>query len=73
MHEHPSSLWFLNEKLTLTVYVDDLIMSGPAAHHEAVSKKLTDPKIGTIKLDEPEDLDRFLGRKYVLVSSEASG
>ena len=57
IHEHPTSFWCLAEKFMLTVYVNDLIMSGLAAHHEAVCKKLADPKIGTIKINDPEDLD----------------
>ena len=49
IEEHPSSFWFPNEKLMLSVHVDDLIMSGPAAEHEKVWTKLTDPNIGMIK------------------------
>ena len=55
----------------LSVYVDDLIIS--EAMHEKVWAKLTDPNIGTIKIDEPEDLDRFLGRKHVVLPGEAIG
>ena len=57
----------------LGVYVDDLIMSGPEAMHGKVWAKLTDPNSGTIKIDEPEDLDRFLGRKHVVLPGEAIG
>ena len=28
---HPSSFWFEKDRLMLTVYVDDLLLSGPAA------------------------------------------
>ena len=73
IEEHPSSFWFPNEKLMLSVYVDDLVMSGPVAEHEKVWAKLTDPNIGTIKIDEPEDLDRYLGRKHVTLQGEAIG
>ena len=57
----------------LSVYVDDIVMSGPAAEHEQMWAKLTDPSLGTIKIEEPEDLDRFLGRKHLVVSGEALG
>ena len=33
--EHPSSFWFLKLGLLLTVYVDDLLLSGPAGQREA--------------------------------------
>ena len=54
----------------LTVYVDDLMTSGPSNHHWAVWKELIDPKIGTIEIDEPDDQDRFLGRKHVTLQSD---
>ena len=73
MDEHPSSFWFQKEKLMLSVYVDDLIISGPEAEHEKIWAKLTDPNIGTIKIDEPEDLGRFLGLKHVTLPSEVIG
>ena len=73
IEENPSSFWFPRGKLMLSVYVDDSIMSGPAAEHEKIWAKLTDPNIGTIKIDEPEDLDRFLGRKHVTLPGEVIG
>ena len=73
LEEHPSSFCFPNEELMLSVYGDDLNMSGPAAEHEKVWAKLSDPNIGRIKIDEPEDLDRFLGRKHVVLPGEAIG
>ena len=57
----------------LSVYVDDLIMSGPAAEHEKVCAKLTATNMGTIKVDEPEGLDIFLGRKHVVLPGEVIG
>ena len=56
----------------LSVYVDDLIMSGPEALHERVWAKSTDPNIGKIKIDEPEDLDRLLGRENVVLPGEVT-
>ena len=60
---HPSSFWFQKEKLMLTVYVDDLILSGPKGTHDKVWNSLRDgPK--KINLDPPEVLSRFLGRLH---------
>jgi len=59
---HPSSFSFEESKLLLTVYVDDLLLSGPAEHHEGFWKELI---AKGIKLDPAEDLDRFLGRSHV--------
>jgi len=59
---HPSSFWFEGAKLLLTVYVDDLLLSGPAGKHEDFWKELL---VKGIKLDPSEDLDRFLGRSHV--------
>eukprot|EP00973_Karenia_brevis_P019331 2650612-Karenia_brevis.AAC.1 len=67
--DHPSSFWFPKERLMFTVYVDDLLLSGPAENHNIIWKKLTDPKIGNIKLDDPEELDRFLGRSHITIDS----
>jgi len=59
---HPSSFWFVEAKLLLTVYVDDLLLSGPAGKHEVFWRELIEKGI---KLDPAEDLDRFLGRSHV--------
>ena len=40
MHGHPSSFWFEEERLFLTVYVDDLILSGPENSHGKLWDKL---------------------------------
>ena len=53
----------------LTVYVDDLLCSGPAASHEIFWAGLTDKNIGGINIDDPEPLDRFLGREHVVLQS----
>ena len=60
MPNHPSSFNFPNERLVMTVYVDDLMLAGPCEHHEAIWTRLTEH----IKLDPPDDLDRFLGRTH---------
>ena len=53
----------------LTVSVDDLLCSGPIASHEKFWKLLMDKHIGSINIDDPEPLDRFLGRKHVVLQS----
>ena len=62
---HPSTFWFPDQRLLLTVYVDDLLLSGPVAQHSRFWQRLRNgPK--AIKLDDPEPLDRFLGRSHTI-------
>ena len=61
MKDHPSSYWFAESKLLLTVYVDDLLLSGPSASHSKFWEQLQAAKIN---IGEPEDLDRYLGRDH---------
>ena len=61
---HPSSFWFEESKLLLTVYVDDLLLSGPAGAHAAFWKKLRSGPI-PINIEDLEPLDRFLGRTHI--------
>ena len=61
VYGHPSSFWFSKSSMLLTVYVDDLLLSGPETGHAAVWEGLR--KQG-IDLDPPEQLDRFLGRTH---------
>ena len=61
--EHPSSFFFADEKLLLTVYVDDLLLSGPTQHHDKIWKRLR----AKVSLGDPEPLDRFLGRDHTLL------
>ena len=60
----PSSYWFEELKLALTVYVDDVMLAGPAGNHDALWKKL---RYGSkrVDLEDPEPLSRFLGREHV--------
>ena len=60
---HPSSYWFPDSKLLLTVYVDDLLLAGPDGAHDAFWKALRSGD-QAISLEEPEDLSRFLGREH---------
>ena len=57
---HPSVFWFSSTKLLLIVYVDDLLLSGPAENHADFWVKLR-LKVDT---DPPEPLDRYLGRHH---------
>ena len=66
VHNHPSSYWFEDKRLLLTVYVDDLMLSGPAGAHDEFWQQLRfGPK--PIKLDDSEPLTRFLGRSHTPV------
>ena len=58
--EHPSSFWFEESRLLLTVYVDDLLLSGPEEAHTPFWTKLRQ----SIDIENPEPLDRFLGRTH---------
>ena len=59
---HPSSYWIEKDKLFLTVYVDDLLLSGPESAHAPFWTML---QAKGINIDPPEELDRFLGRSHV--------
>ena len=59
---HQSMFWFSESKLLLTVYVDDLLLSGPVGTQSAVWTRLRKH----IDTEDPEPVDRFLGRTHVL-------
>ena len=59
-------LWFANEKLFLTIYVDDLMLSGPADAHEAFWEKLGKDVV----IEPPEELHRYLGRHHTFEEVE---
>jgi len=63
---HQSSFYFKDSRLVLTVYVDDLLLAGPTEEHDAFWQKL---RFGPnpIKLEDPEPLNRFLGREHKLI------
>jgi hypothetical protein len=63
--DHPSSFWFPESRALLTVYVDDLMLSGPIGSHAAVWAAL---RAHPIDIDAPEPLTRFLGRTHHKVS-----
>jgi hypothetical protein len=60
VNNHPSSYFFKESGLLLTVYVDDLLLSGPADAHAAFWAALR-PKVD---LEEVTSLERFLGRGH---------
>ena len=64
--EHPSSFFFAELKMFLTVYVDDLLLSGPTENHDKIWKMLREGE-HPIGLEDPEPLDRFLGRSHTLL------
>ena len=59
---HPSSFWMEGPRLLLTVYVDDLLLSGPTEKHDQFWSALREVPV---VLEDPEPLDRFLGRNHV--------
>jgi hypothetical protein len=61
---HPSCFWFGKPKyLLLTIYVDDLLLSGPEGAHAPFWKALG----AKVTIEDPEPLDRFLGRHHTTV------
>ena len=60
---HKSSYWIETLKLLLTVYVDDLLLSGPARSHDEFWQLLSKGS-KLIDIDEPEFLDQFLNRGH---------
>ena len=67
--EHKSTFWFAEAQQLLTVYVDDLLLSGPAHSQHAVWE-LIRSKVDT---EEPEPLERYLGRTHVVAPISGSG
>ena len=60
IYGHPSCFWLPTEKLRLTVYVDDLLLSGPSGEHSNFWKVFAT----RIKIEEPTDLALYLGRNH---------
>ena len=50
----------------LTIYVDDLMLSGPEDAHDSFWKLLSED----VHLEDPEPLDRFLGRHHEYIVCE---
>ena len=64
MPDHPSTFWMKSTRLILTVYVDDLLLSGPCEFHEEFWLNL----ISHVNLEPAELLDRFLGRTHIITN-----
>ena len=60
--DHPSLFCFEDRRLLLTVYVDDLLLSGPSEHHEDFWTTLRTK----VNIDSVGPLERFLGRNHIL-------
>ena len=69
---HPSGFWFPKQRCFMTVYVDDLLLSGPTDRHDEIWSALRDPKKGDIRLEDPTPLERFLGRHHDVVALDQS-
>ena len=67
LQSHPSAFWFPSTRMLLTVYVDDLMLSGPAEHHDTFWLEL----MKKVKLDDPEPVRRFLGRYHEFTEIDA--
>ena len=57
---HPSCFFIKRVRLFLVVYVDDLLLSGPADEHEGFWHALR----AQVDIEPPEELDRYLGRHH---------
>ena len=62
-----STFWLADDKLLLTIYVDDLMLSGPEGAHAKFWEALAED----VHLEEPESLDRFLGRHHEVSQCDA--
>ena len=60
VHEFCSMFWFPSTRLLLTVYVDDLTLSGPEGEHQRFWKQLCK----RIDLEPPTEIGRILGRTH---------
>ena len=65
IENHPSSFWFKEHELLLTVYVDDLMLAGPTKNLD----KIWSPLRKLVTTEQPESLDRFIGRTHVFEHS----
>ena len=65
VESHPSTFWLADSKMLLTIYVDDLMASGPVNNHKAFWEALAQK----VHMDEFEPLDRFLGRHHNIAKS----
>ena len=66
IRDHPSCFWFADQRLMLTIYVDDLLLSGPEELHDAFWGRLGEH----VTIEKPENLERFLGRQHTRLECE---
>lgn len=66
VENHPSSFFFADSKMFLTVYVDDLLLAGPDGGHDKIWDGLKKQKIA---LEDAESLERFLGRTHITTTA----
>lgn len=66
---HPSCFWFAETRLLLIIYVDDLLLAGPAEAHDEFWKLLEKQ----VNIEPPEDLDRYLGRHHAFEEMKPLG
>ena len=63
---HPSCFFFPLLKLLLTIYVDDLLLSGPEENHYPFWRTLEK----SVKIEPEEDLHRYLGRHRIFEAKD---
>ena len=61
-----SSYYFPKSRVLLTLYVDDIILSGPEQAHEAFWAELQ----SHLEIEPPTLVDRVLGRKHLFERTE---
>ena len=59
----PSNFWLSSYGLLLTLYVDDILISGPSDRHAPFWEELQ----RHLEIDEPTDVNRVLGRGHAFV------
>ena len=62
------SNWTFGNGLLLTLYVDDVLLSGPSHLHAEFWKTLS----GHLEIEPPTEVDRCLGRKHIFHHNEDS-
>ena len=71
--EHEQSVFYkFNEDGTFIIcacYVDDLLLSGPEAHHEQFWIELGK----YVNIDPPEPVGRFIGRNHDVLEHNSTG
>ena len=66
MSNFQSSFWFPKSRMLLTLYVDDMVLSGPSGRHDSFWAELRKH----LEIENPTKVERILGRKQVMFSDE---